>query len=156
MLFVQVPPAQVQAAPTPVETLRTQYDWGYVGADGEGKGILSLLLRPSDGCVILEIHGMGERLVFLEGNAAEGYRVKIPRRKIDRQERSLGTLPLPYLPPELGSPDALLRLVEKGEGPGVKVQSADAQGPRKMKYQGKDEDGNDVMVWLTRKRFERE
>ncbi|MBI4912260.1 MAG: hypothetical protein HY823_05955 [Acidobacteria bacterium] len=153
-MFLQAPPAEARPAPT--VTLRAQYDWGYVGADGEGKGVLSMLLRSSDQRLVLEVHGVGERLVFLEGSASEGYRLQIPRRKVDRREAGLQSLQIPYLPPQLGSVEALARLVEKGEAPGVKVMTSDALGPRKLKYQGKDEDGNDVMVWLTRKKLERE
>lgn len=149
LLFLQAPGAQ--ALPMP---LKAQYEWGYVGADGEGKGTLSALLDTVKGKVVLELHGLGERLVLLQGDAESGYRLQIPRQKLDRTVKSLGELPVPFLP-KLGSPDALLRLFEKGEGPGVKVGNQDSLGPKKLRYQGKDEQGNDVMVWLTRTRWER-
>ncbi len=138
----------------PAAPLRAQYDWGYVGADGEGKGTFSVLVDAPSGKVVLELHGLGERLVLLQGDAAGGYRIQIPRRKLDRQVKAIGELPVPFLP-ALGNVDALQKLLLVGEGPGVKVTERDAQGPLKLRYKGKDEQGNDVMVWLTRTRFER-
>lgn len=138
----------------PTATIRALYDWGYVGADGEGKGTLSALVETAGGKVILELHGMGERLVLLQGDAAAGYRIQIPRRKLDKHVKAIGELPVPFLP-ALGSVDALQRLLETGEGPEVKVTDRDALGPKKLRYKGKDEQGNDVMVWLTRTRWER-
>jgi hypothetical protein len=140
-------------APAPAP-LRAQYDWGYVGADGEGKGTLAALVDAASGKVVLELHGLGERLVLLQGDSAGGYRIQIPRRKLDRQVKSIGELPVPFLP-TLGSVEALQKLLLAGEGPDVKVSERDAQGPKKLRYKGKDEQGNDVMVWLTRTRFER-
>ncbi len=140
-------------APAP-SLLRAQYDWGYVGADGEGKGVFSALVDAASGRVVLELHGLGERLVLLEGDSAAGYRLQIPRRKLDRQVKSIGELPVPFLP-ALGSVDGLSKLLTAGEGPGVKVSDRDGQGPRKLRYKGKDEQGNDVMVWLTRTRWEK-
>lgn len=144
--------ALVLQAPAPA-VLRVQYDWGYVGADGEGKGQLSALVDTASGRVVLELHGLGERLVLLEGDRAAGYRLQIPRRKLDRQVKVLGELPVPFLP-ELGSAEGLGRLFAAGEGPGVKVTARDGSGPLKLRYKGKDEQGNDVMVWLTRTRWE--
>lgn len=140
-------------APAPAP-LRAQYDWGYVGADGEGKGTFSALVETTSGKIILELHGLGERLVLLEGDTAAGYRLQIPRRKLDRHVKSIGDLPLPFLP-TLGSVEALQKLLVAGEGPDVKVTDRDALGPRKLRYKGKDEQGNDVMVWLTRTRWEK-
>lgn len=143
--FIQAPPA---------ELLRAQYDWGYVGADGEGKGTFSALVDPTTGKVILELHGLGERLLLLQGDAAAGYRIQIPRKKLDRHVKAIGDLPVPFLP-VLGSVEALQKLFVAGEGPGVKVTEKDALGPKKLRYKGKDEEGNDVMVWLVRTRWER-
>lgn len=148
---------EVQATPaaSPTRPLKAQYDWGYVGADGEGKGTFSVLLEPEKGKVVLELHGLGERLVLLQGDVEAGYRIQIPRQKLDRRVKSIGDLPVPFLP-KLGTPEALRRLLEFGEGPGVKVGSQDALGPVKLRYQGKDDQGNDVMVWLSRTRWERD
>ena len=73
----------ILAPAPPAAAIRALYDWGYVGADGEGKGTLSALVDAAGGKVILELHGMGERLVLLQGDAAAGYRLQIPRRKLD-------------------------------------------------------------------------
>ena len=135
-------------------TVRAQYDWGYVGADGEGKGTFSARVDTDGGKVVLELHGLGERLVLLQGDAATGYRIQIPRRKLDKHVKGIGDLPVPFLP-ALGSVEALQKLLTAGEGPGVKVTETDAQGPKKLRYKGKDEQGNDVMVWLVRTRWER-
>ncbi|NTV74993.1 MAG: hypothetical protein HGA66_12395, partial [Holophaga sp.] len=43
----------------------------------------------------------------------------------------------------------------KGEAGGVKVTSRDKDGPVKMRYQGVDENGKELTVWLTRTRWER-
>jgi hypothetical protein len=134
--------------------LRVQYDWGYVGADGEGKGALSILVEAAAGKVVLELHGLGERLVLLEGDNASGYRLLIPRRKLDRHVKAIGDLPVPFLP-ALGTAEALQKLILSGEGPDVKVTDRDGLGPKKLRYKGKDEQGNDVMVWLSRTRLER-
>lgn len=145
----------LQAPPSPPPAIvRAQYGWGYLGADGEGRGTLSLLLDPGTGRVVLELHGMGERILLLEGTAQAGYRLRIPAHKVDRQSRTLQGLDLPFLP-QLGSLDALLKLVLEGLGPGVTVSKRDAKGPVKLRYQGKDEHGKDVSVWLTRSRWER-
>lgn len=152
MILFQQPPA-LQAPPPAAAPLKAQYEWGYVGADGEGKGVLSALVDAASGRVVLELHGLGERLLLLEGETAGGYRLQIPRRRLDRKVATLAELPLPFLP-ELGDAAALRRLLETGEGPGVKVAERDAKGPRRLRYKGKDEQGNDVMVWLSRTRME--
>lgn len=153
MIPLQVP-AQVAAPSAPSLPLRAQYAWGYLGEDGEGRGTLSLRLVPATGQVILEVHGLGERLVLLEGRAEGGYRLRIPRQQVDRQAASLRDLDLPFLP-QLASPEALFRLVTEGAGPGVTASKRDAEGPVKLHYAGKDERGKAVEVWLTRQRWER-
>lgn len=144
--------AQVQTQPA-LPPLRAQYEWGYVGADGEGKGTLSVLLEPASGRLVLEIHGLGERLVLLSGDHASGYRVQIPRRDIDAAAPTLERLPLPFLP-QLGNTEGLYRLLTLGEGKGVKVTKKDAKGPVKLRYAGEDERHHEVMVWLSRGRWE--
>ncbi len=146
------PPALLRPA-SPSGPLRAQYSWGYLGADGEGRGTLVVLLEPTSGRVVLELHGVGERLVFLEGDSAQGYHLLIPRRKVDDRAAGLGDLDLPFLP-QVGSVAALCRLLSEGEGPGVKVSKRDAQGPVKLRYEGKDDRGKAVKVWLTRERWE--
>jgi len=133
--------------------LKAQYQWGYAGADGQGKGDLSVLLEPGSGRAILELQGLGERLMLLEGDSASGYRVQIPRQKIDTSAPTLGAVPLPFFP-QMGSVDALYRLLSEGTGPGVKVTRRDPLGPVKLRYQGLDDKGKEVMVWLTRTRWE--
>jgi hypothetical protein len=146
----QVPPPQARPAQAP---LRAQYDWGYAGPDGTGKGVMAVLLEPATGHLVLELHGLGERLMLLEGDAATGYRVRIPRRSLDTTAGTLGALPLPFLP-AIGSVEALYQLLTEGKGPAVKV-SRDKDGPRKLQYTGRDEDGREVQVWLTRTAWSR-
>ncbi|MDP2876286.1 MAG: hypothetical protein Q8O00_08885, partial [Holophaga sp.] len=121
MIFLLALPQAVQAEPPKVlPPLRAQYGWGYVGDDGEGKGDFSILLEPATGKLILEVHGVGERIVFLSGDRASGYRVQIPRRKIDETSPTLSGLPVPFLP-DIGSVEGLYRLLTLGEAKGVKV-----------------------------------
>ena len=148
-----VPEAGPQAAPAARPLLRAQYQWGYAGADGQGKGQLNVLLDPATGRAVLELHGLGERLVLLEGDSASGYRVRIPRQKIDASAATLAGIPLPFLP-RLGSVDALYRLLSEGVGAGVKVTRRDQLGPVKLAYQGADDQGKEVQVWLSRTRWE--
>lgn len=142
-----------QTTTTTATTLRAQYEWGYVGADGEGKGTLSVLLEPTTGKIVLELHGLGERLVLLQGDAATGYHLQIPRRNLDQNATSLAGLDLPFLP-QLGDAEALHRLLTEGKGPGVKVTKRDQDGPLKLHYKGKDERGKNMQVWMTRTRME--
>ncbi len=146
-----VPPAL--QAPAPVLPLRAQYRWGYAGAEGEGVGTLSLLLEPASGRLIAELHGMGERLVLVEGNRSSGYRVQVPRQRLDRRAVSLAELPLPFLP-QVASVEALLALLRTGEAPGVSVLKRDARGPLKLHWQGRDPKGKEEQVWLERQRWE--
>ena len=150
----QPPPGGAGAqSSTPATTLRAQYKWGYAGADGQGKGTLNILLEPGTGRTVLELMGLGERLVLLEGDAASGYRVQIPRQKVDQRTATLGAMPLPFLP-QVGSPDALRRLLAQGIGPGVKVTRRDGLGPVKLRYDGRDDRNKEVTVWLERTRWE--
>jgi hypothetical protein len=143
-------------APAPVRPLlRAQYSWGYAGADGQGKGTLSVLLDPATGRTVLELQGLGERLMLLEGDSASGYRVQIPRRELDQRAPTLAAIPLPFLP-QVGSPGALYTLLAEGAGTGVKVTKRDQSGPVKLRYQGVDEKGKEVLVWLERTRWEPE
>jgi len=157
-LLLAQPPAPVPVT-TPVATTRTtlraQYDWGYSGMEGEGKGSLSILIEPTSGKVRMELHGLGERLVYLSGDRPSGYRVQIPRRELDLHGATLSELPLPFLP-QLGTPEALHKLLTEGSGPGVKVTKRDGKGPVKLQYSGQDERGKDVMVWLQRTRWDME
>jgi len=163
LLPAQTPPAQAPAAgpaaPAPVAApakarlLKAQYEWGYAGADGQGKGTLNVLLEPASGRAVVELQGLGERLMLLEGDAAGGYRVRIPRQQVDQTAPSFAGLPLPFLP-QVGSPEALYRVLSEGDGPGVKVTRRDAQGPASLRYQGTDAKGKEVLVWLKRTRWE--
>lgn len=154
MIFFFLTPQTAQVGePVVLPPIRAQYGWGYVGPEGEGKGSLSVLLEPASGRVVLEIHGLGERLVLLTGDRAGGYRVQIPRQHLDDHAATLAGLPLPFLP-QVGSCEGLYRLLAEGGGPGVKVGRKDAQGPVKLSYTGKDDKGHEVMVWLNRTRWE--
>jgi len=148
-----VAPAPIPAASAVATTIRAQYGWGYTGPGGEGVGTLSLLMEPASGKLILELHAPGERLVLLEGNQATGYRLQVPRQKLDQRAATLAQLPLPFLP-QVPSVEALLRLLRSGEGQGVSVTKKDAQGPLKLHWRGKDARGKDEQVWLDRKRWE--
>jgi len=145
----QPQPAPAQAAQAPSQVLRAQYKWGYAGGDGQGKGTLSVLVEPATGQTILELHGLGERLMLLKGDRETGYQVQIPRRKLDEKAATLAEVPLPFFP-QIGSPEALYQLLTEGSGPGVKVTRKDALGPVKLSYTGKDDKGKEVMVWLER------
>ena len=149
------PPATALEQTTTRSVLKAQYDWGYSGIEGEGKGTLNIRLEPASEKIVLELYGLGERLVFLDGDRVGGYRVQIPRRELDLKGASFGELPLPFLP-QLGSAEALHKLLTEGRGPGVKVTKRDGKGPVKLRYSGQDERGKDVMVWLHRTRWELE
>ena len=151
MVLPQAPPPI--SAPAPSAPIRAQYGWGYAGPEGEGVGTLSLLMEAASGRLVLELHAPGERLVLLEGTSASGYRLQVPRQKVDQQAATLSQLPLPFLP-QVPSVAALLRLLRTGEGAGVSVTKKDAQGPLKLHWQGKDARGKDEQVWLERKRWE--
>lgn len=152
---LQAPPSAPPAilAPAPAAPVRAQYGWGYAGPDGEGVGTLSLLLEASTGRLVLELHAPGERLMLLEGDKASGYRLQVPRQKVDQRAASLAQLPLPFLP-QVQSVEGLLRLLRTGEGTGISVQKKDAQGPLKLHWRGKDARGKEEQVWLDRKRWE--
>lgn len=151
MIVLQAPPPA--PAPTPATPVRAQYGWGYAGPDGEGVGTLSLLMDAATGRLVVELHGPGERLMLLEGNHASGYRLQVPRQKLDQRAPYLAQLPLPFLP-QVPSVEALLRLLRTGEGTGVSVLKKDGQGPLKLHWRGKDARGKDQQVWLDRKRWE--
>lgn len=146
-------PAPSISAPAPAGPVRAQYGWGYAGPDGEGVGTLSLLMEAASGKLVVELHAPGERLVLLEGDQASGYRLQVPRQKVDQRAASLAQLPIPFLP-QMQSVEGLLRLLRTGEGAGVSVQKKDALGPVKLHWKGKDARGKDEQVWLERKRWE--
>jgi hypothetical protein len=110
-------------------------------------------MEPGSGRLVAELHGLGERLLLLEGDRAAGYHLQVPRQKLDQKAASLAALPLPFLP-QVVSVEALLRLLRTGEGTGVSVQKKDAQGPLKLHWRGKDLRGRDEQVWLDRKRWD--
>jgi|GEM_PF-387759 hypothetical protein len=145
--------AQTPAAPAPRPLLRAQYAWGFAGGRDQGKGTLAVLIEPATGRTVLEIQGLGERLALLEGDRATGYRVQIPRQKVDVRAASLAGIPLPFFP-ELGSADQLYQLLADGTAAGVQVTQRDASGPVKLRYQGTDAKGKDLTVWLERTRWE--
>ena len=134
--------------------VKAQYAWGYASPDGQGKGLLDVLIDPATGRTILELQGLGERLLLLEGNPKDGFHLLIPRRSVDQRAATLGALDLPFLP-KLGSPEGLYKLLTLGEASGVKVTKRDQDGPVKMRYDGLDDSGKELTVWLTRTRWER-
>lgn len=151
MMPIQAPPAAV--APAAATPIRAQYGWGYSGSGGEGTGILNLLMEPGSGRLVVELHGLGERLLVLDGDRATGYHLQVPRQKLDQRAATLAELPLPFLP-QVASVEALLHLLRGGEGPGVSVLKKDATGPLKLHWQGRDPRGKDEQVWLDRRRWE--
>lgn len=152
-LIAPAPQAAPQSQIPPQGPVRAQYGWGYAGADGEGTGTLNLLIEVGPGRLVLELHGLGERLLLLEGDRAAGYRLQVPRQKVDRRAAALSGLPLPFLP-QVANLEALLQLLRTGDAPGVTVLKRDAQGPLKLHWQGKDLRGKDEQVWLDRRRWE--
>lgn len=150
-MALQAPPAV--STPAPAMPIRAQYGWGYAGPDGEGIGTLSLLMEATSGRLVIELHAPGERLLLLEGDSASGYRLQVPRQKLDQRATYLAEFSLPFLP-RIPSVEALLRLLRTGEGSGVSVTKKDATGPLKLHWRGKDARGKDEQVWLERKRWE--
>lgn len=152
MPMPQAPPAQ--SAPAPAPPIRAQYGWGYAGPEGEGVGTLNLLMDPTSGRLVAELHGLGERLLLLEGDRAGGYRVQVPRQRLDQRAATLAALPVPFLP-QAPTVEALLRLLRTGEGPGVSVLKREGGAPPlKLHWRGRDLRGRDEQVWLDRKRWE--
>jgi hypothetical protein len=142
-----------QEQPQHLPAFRAQYSWGYASPSGEGKGVLAVLVEPSSGKIIIELHTLGERLMLLEGDASSGYRVQIPRERIDERADSLEGLAIPFLP-VLQDADGLARMLAKGTGPGVKASRKDAKGPKRLRWDGKDSQNKECTVWLKRTRFE--
>jgi len=140
--------------PVPPSQVKAQYDWGYASPDGQGKGTLNILVDPAGWKTIIELQGLGERLLLLTGSPAEGFHLLIPRREVDQKAAALSALSLPFLP-RLGSPEGLYQLLTRGEAPGVTVTRRDKDGPVKLRYEGKDDRGRELTVWLARSRWER-
>ena len=152
IIFPPAFPAHEQP-PQPPQAFRAMYDWGFASPSGEGKGTLAVLVDLSNGSVIIELHALGERLMLLDGNKASGYRVQIPRDGVDERAPSLSGLPIPFLP-TLSDANGLVRLLKEGTGPGVKANRKDANGPRQLRWDGKDNRGAACTVWLKRTRFD--
>ena len=153
--MILFPPALAapEQPPQPHQAFRAMYDWGFASPSGEGKGSLAVLVDPSNGGVIIELHALSERLMLLDGNKNGGYRVQIPRDGVDERASSLSGLPIPFLP-TLNDVDGLIRLLTEGTGPGVKASRKDTNGPRQLRWDGKDNRGEACTVWLKRTRFE--
>jgi len=148
-----LPPIIEYEQPKAPQAFRAQYDWGFASPSGEGKGTLSVLVDVSDGRVVIELHALSERLMLLDGNIENGYRVQIPRNKIDEHSPSLSTLPVPFLP-NLTDAHGVVRLLIEGNGQGVKASRKDKNGPRQLRWDGKDDRNESCTVWLKRTRFE--
>lgn len=147
--------ATILFAQAPRPAMRAQYAWGFASPSGEGKGTLNVLLDPASGRTVIELIGLSERLLLLEGDTKAGFHLQIPRREVDQRAATLGALRLPFLP-SLGSPEGVYALLTRGEAAGVKVGRKDQHGPITLRYDGKDEDGKEVTVWLKRTRWEKE
>ena len=153
MIFLPPPALIEHDQPKEMQAFRAIYDWGFASPSGEGKGALVVLVDLSDGKIIIELHALGERLMLLDGAAASGYRVQIPRNSVDERSSSLSSLPIPFLP-ILKDPSGLFMLLTEGKAPGVRASRKDANGPRRLRWNGKDDRGESCTVWLTRTRFE--
>ena len=153
--MILFPPVLAAPEQTPQQhqAFRAMYDWGFASPSGEGKGTLAVLADLSNGSVIIELHALGERLMLLDGNKNSGYRVQIPRDGVDERAPSLNGLPMPFLP-TLNDVNGLVRLLTEGTGSGVKASRKDANGPRQLRWDGKDNQGQSCTVWLKRTRFE--
>jgi len=147
------PPAYIEQEQPKPHTFRAMYDWGFASPSGEGKGTLAVMVDTSNGKTVIELHALGERLMLLEGDSESGYRVQIPRNGVDERGPTLASLPIPFLP-ALKDADGLAKLLTTGAGPSVKASRKDANGPRQLRWDGKDEKGESCTVWLKRTRFE--
>ncbi|HTL98456.1 MAG TPA: hypothetical protein VL181_06585 [Holophagaceae bacterium] len=161
------PPAPALAAPAqagaqlpapeppkalPFASLRAEYKWSLRGAKDGGSGTLVVLLQPASGKLVLEVFTFGERLALVDGDAAAGYQVVLPKEQVDRTVAGLADLPLPFLP-QTGSVDSLARALAFGEGRGITVRQRDNLGPSRLAYEGLAEDGSALEVELIRKRW---
>jgi hypothetical protein len=152
--MIILPPALIaHEQPQPPQAFRAMYDWGFASLSGEGKGTLVVLVDLSNDKVIIELHAMSERLMLLTGDKNSGYRVQIPRDGIDECASLLNELPIPFLP-ALNDANGLIRLLTEGIAPGVKASRKDANGPKQLRWDGKDNRNKSCTVWLKRTRFE--
>jgi len=135
------------------QAFRAIYDWGFASPSGEGKGTLAVLLEPFSGRVIIELYALSERLMLLEGNTENGYRIQIPRNGVDERASLLSELPIPFLP-ALKDANGLARLLLEGIGHGVKASRKDSHGPKRLRWEGKDDKNEHCAVWLKRVRFD--
>jgi len=152
-MLLLFPPALVLQEQPQRQAFRVMYDWGFASPSGEGKGTLAVLVDTSTDKVVIELHAIGERLLLLEGSRESGYRLLIPRSAIDERAPALSDLPTPYLP-TIGSASDLVRLLLEGAGPGVKASRRDNKGPKRLRWDGRDDRGEQCTVWLKRTRFE--
>jgi hypothetical protein len=135
------------------QAFRAMYDWGFASPSAEGKGTLTVLVDQANGKTVIELYALSERLMLLEGDTANGYRVQISKNGVDERAASLSLLPIPFLP-ELKDANGLVRLLTEGTGPGVKTSRKDASGPKQLRWEGKDDRRESCTVWLKRTRFE--
>jgi len=152
-MLLPFPPALIAQEQPQRQAFRVLYDWGFASPSGEGKGTLAVLVDTSTDKVVIELHAIGERLMLLEGNGESGYRLLIPRNAVDERATALSDLPTPYLP-TISSAADLARLLLEGSGPGVKASQRDSKGPKRLRWDGKDDMGEQCTVWLKRTRFE--
>ena len=148
-------PGPAALTPLPFSAVKAQYKWSFRGEKDSGSGSLELILGPTEGRLVLEIHSYGERLALVEGTTARGYQIVLPKQNVNRVVPTLADLPLPFLP-QTGSVEALARALALGEGEGLTVEKRDENGPLKLRFAGEDPDGQPVEIQLTRKRWEPE
>jgi len=154
MMPMVFPPPFLAAQGRPQQqAFRALYDWGFASPAGEGKGTMAVLVDTSTGRVVVELHALGERMLLLEGNDGDGYRVRMPRNGIDERAPSLRDLPVPFLP-ALDNAAGLARLLLEGTGPGIRAGRRDGKGPKRLRWDGEDDRGGPCTIWLKRTRFE--
>ena len=146
------PPVTQAPAPLPFTSLKAEYKWSIHNATDSGSGSLVLRLEPGPGKLVLEVFTYGDRLALVDGDAAGGYQIVLPKEHVNRIVPSLSELPLPFIP-QTGSIEALARALADGEGAGLSVEKRDVLGPVILRFTGRDGAGKPVWVQLTRKRW---
>ena len=81
---------------------------------------MSVMVEEPSEAVVIELQGMGERIMLLPGDRLGGYRLRVPRQGVDLSRPDLAPLPLPLLP-KVENAQGLAILLRQGTAPGVDV-----------------------------------